>query len=249
MVSNRQIKRERTRDEEPARRVAQRTEPFQVFESASHVVMAKLILEDLWCNDVMTLEKAMKRLGQYLYRPGSDDENFAKKQKFFFQVSGHLAVVRVMKQNPNHKMLQIRSLGLLWNAAGDNPKCQTSIAKAEGMHGTLAAMTRFRDDKFIIHLGFGALHGITCNHGANADLLVRSIGGIPFLLEQMTAFKDNQHITLRACQMLRNFCRCPALRNLVFEANAVTALAAAIDGHKDNPHIQQAARSTMKHLV
>lgn len=251
--ANRSIKRERTPtpDEEPTRRVVQITEPVQLLESrsASPGVMAKLVLENLWSNDVTTLQQAMKRLGAYLYRPGSDHAMFAETQKVFFQLGGHLAVLRVMKQHSNHKMLQISSLGLLWNVVGDNPKYQTSIAMAKGMQATLAAMKRFPYDKFIVHLGLGALYGITCNHGANTDLLVRRIGGIPFLLEQMTAFKENQHIILRGCQMLQNFCRCRMLRIFMLEARAVTALAAAIDGHKDNRHIQQAARSTMKGLL
>jgi hypothetical protein len=154
-----------------------------------------------------------------------------------------------MKHYPNHKMLQINSLGILWNVAGETPKYQTIIAMMQGIEVTLAAMKSFPCDKFVIHFGFGVLNGITCDHGANADLLVRSIGGIPFLLNRMTEFKANQLIVLRACQMLRNLSCCRLLRNLMFEASAVTALAAAIDGHKDNPAIQQAARSTIKRLI
>jgi hypothetical protein len=143
--------------------------------------LVKIVLEDLWSGDAKTLEQALLRLHKYLY--DDDDAKFAANQKAIFQVGGHLTIVRVMKEYPNCKILQIQCIGVLYNAACKISSTETNIAKVEGIQVILAAMKIFPSANSIILDGFGALNNIICAHEANADLLVMKAGGIPFLVE------------------------------------------------------------------
>jgi chromosome segregation and condensation protein ScpB len=246
IVSPPRIKRERSDDEEPARRVAQRTE--EEAEEISDEFMRKIVLEDLWSDDEETLDQTMKRLVKYMDKADSR-VRCVEKQNAFFEVGGHLAVVRTMKGRPTHKNLQISGIFLLGIAAYENPLIQTAIGMVEGVQAILAAMQTFSSEGDVIGSGFGALCNIVCHHEANANLLVKKIGAIPFLVERMTEFKADQTIMRRACKMLRNASRFEPLREAIVNADALLALGSAIKSHKDNAQIRHVTREAMQLLV
>ena len=61
--------------------------------------------------DTKTLEQAFIRLHKYLY--DDDDAKFAANQKAIFQDGRHLAIVSVMKEHYNCRILQIQCSGVL----------------------------------------------------------------------------------------------------------------------------------------
>jgi hypothetical protein len=248
------VKRERVEDDEATRRVAQRTETAQEteeteeeLEEISEKTMIKIVMNDLWSNNERTRELAMKQLVKYLYE--EDDEKMAEKQDAFFQVGGHLATVRVMKEHPNCKILQSGGLVVLMNATYKNASVETAVAKVEGIPAILAAMKKFSSDEDVIQEGFGALANIVNENEANANLLVMELGGIPFLVEQMKEFQGDANVTYDACDMLESLSSFEHLRKVMVDAKAATALANAIERHGDNPDIQKLARKAMKQLL
>jgi hypothetical protein len=110
-------------------------------------------------------------------------------------------------------------------------------------------MEKFPRDEGIIRNGFGALCNIVRDHEANADLLVKTIHSIPFLVERMAEFKRDEEIMINACEMLDKVCCFPQLRESIVDAKGFSALAFAIESHRDNHDIQKAARAAMKKLM
>jgi hypothetical protein len=107
------IKHERSEDGKRTRRVAQRKEPTaEESQEVSEETMVKIVMNGMRSNDVRT--QAMDSLEIYLFE--DDDANMAKSQKAFFQVGGHLAVSRAMKERPDCKILQEYRIRLLVGA-------------------------------------------------------------------------------------------------------------------------------------
>jgi hypothetical protein len=65
----------------------------------------------------------------------------------------------------------------------------------------------------------------------------------------MTEFKADLNIMIRACNMLSYLSAFEHLRKPIVDAKAVTALAAALDGHKNIPRIKALAGKALKCLV
>jgi hypothetical protein len=244
-VSPPPVKRKRSDDEEPARRVAQRIEPAE--KLSEEEPMVKIVLEDLWSKDERTLEEAMEWLAKSLR--DKDDARLAEKQKAFIQIGGHLAVSRAMKEHIDNELVQLCGVLVLGNATYMNSSSQSPVAKVEGIHATIAAMEKFPQERFVIYAGFLALCSITCGHETNADLLVKKIHAIPFLVERMAEFKHDEDVMLSACGMLNYACRFHQLREMIVDAKGISALASALESHRDNHDIQEIARAAMKLLM
>jgi hypothetical protein len=240
------IKRKRPEDENGSglqQRVTQRTESEHDFNES----MVRIVVEDLRSNDKTILERAMGKLRKFLF-VHCDLSKVAQHQKAFFRVGGHLAVVRVMKEHPDCKMVQTHGICVLCNASCKNPVIRAAIATVQGIQVILAAMQRFSSDQVIIYSGFRALCNIVLNE-ANADVLVTKICGIPFLVGLMNEFHSDAVVMSGACQLLTNLCCFPQVRGAIADANAVTALAVAYDSHKEFPRIRALAGAALKLLV
>ena len=124
----------------------------------------------------------------------------------------------------------------------------TAVANADDVLAILAAMKRCPSDHAVIRYGFGALSNIVGNE-ANANLLVMKLVGIPFLIERMKEFRAEADVTARACAMFMSLSDFESLRKVIIDAKAVTALAYAIERHRDEPHVQEYARKAIKKLV
>ena len=221
---------------------AEKTE--EEVEGISEETMIKIMLEDFRSTDTRKLVQALKRIKYYLY--DGDDKKMAKKtkkvQEAFFQVSGHLALVRLMKEHLHCKSLQISGLQVLTFLTYKNASTQTAVAKVEGIQAILTAMKSFPSDQTVIRYGFGNLVNVVFENKANTNLLVMELGGIPFLVEQMKEFRDDVDVTRYACSMLYYLSVFAQLRNCIVDANAVTALADAIERHRGNLLIQKHAQ-------
>jgi hypothetical protein len=243
-------------DEVHTRRVVQRMEEVddildlatKLPNDISEETMIKIVLEDLRNNDVRTLEHAMFRLTKYL-RYENDDDKLAVKQEAFFQVGGHAAVVSAMREHPNCEMLQTHCIFILLTATYSNVLIRTSVAKVKGIQAIVAAMEKFPCDKVVICDGFGALRNIVFEHESNANMLVSKLGKILFCVERMKEFQHDAEVTKNACELMWNLSHFEHLRTPIVNANAVSALVAAIDGHKDNPDIQEDAREAVMMLL
>jgi hypothetical protein len=123
------------------------------------------------------------------------------------------------------------------------------VAKVEGIHATLAAMEKFPQEKDVIDNGFGALCNIVSGRETNADILVKKIHAIPFLVGRMAEFKHDEGVMMRACWILNKVCCFHQLRETIVDAKGISALASAIESHRDNHAIQKIARATMKVLM
>lgn len=109
-------------------------------------------------------------------------------------------------------------------------------------------MKKFRSDRNIICNGVGALLNLS-DHYANAKSFVRDMYGVPFILEIMKDFAEDDAIILWSCKMLKKLCRSDKLRALLVEAKVITSLAVALDDHKKHAGIQKDVREAMKMLL
>ena len=247
-VSPPHIKRERSEDEEPIRRVTQRTETTQEeVEENAEAMMIKMVLEDLRSNDERTLEQALGQIGEYLY--DEDKEKANEKGQAFCQVGGHLAVVWVMKEQPSCKILQINGLWVLMNSMYENALARTAVAKVEGIQAILTAMKRFPSDPSIMENGFGALGNIVHENEANANLLVTKLGGIPFLIKQMKNFQTDADVTSYASDFMESISFFEHLRKPIVDAKAITVLASIYDHYEHMPDIRNSSCEAMKKLL
>ena len=124
----------------------------------SEAMMIQIMMNDLWINDERTVEWALLRISKYLY--GKDDKKMGGKQKAFFAVGRHLAIVRAMKEHPNDKWTQINGLCMLAYLTYRNTSIKAAIAKVEGIQTILTAMKRFPSDQTVIRSGFVALNSV-----------------------------------------------------------------------------------------
>jgi hypothetical protein len=65
----------------------------------------------------------------------------------------------------------------------------------------------------------------------------------------MAEFKHDEDVMICACNMLWNVCCFHQLRETIVDAKVFSALASALESHKDNHDIQEAAREAMKLLL
>ena len=141
-------KRERSDDVEPtARRVLQRTDETK----ESKVSIQTIVLDDLWSNDEVILKRSMRQL--MLDTNDDDDEKRAEKQKQFYRVGGHLAVVKAMNRNIACGTLQLHGIAVLVNATYQNLELKMAIAEVGGTETIVDAMKFFPTEGSIIRGG------------------------------------------------------------------------------------------------
>lgn len=119
----------------------------------------------------------------------------------------------------------------------------TLMAEAEEESGEVSEESMQKNRR-----GFGALLNIVSEQ-ANAELLVLKLGRMAFLVEQMKEYQADKDVMVHACVMLRNLSRFQYLSDRIVDAKAVSALASAIESHRNTPDIQKPARSAMRRLM
>jgi hypothetical protein len=68
-------------------------------------------------------------------------------------------------------------------------------------------------------------------------------------VERMSEFKHDEDVMKRACWMLDNVCCFHQLRESIVDAKGISTFASALESHRDNHGIQEAARAAMKLLM
>ena len=159
---------------------------------------------------------------------------FITSADMFVQTGGHLGVVGTMKEFPQNKLIQLNGMRVFTTVTGLNKDAGTSVATVGGMQVIIDAMRMFPDNAEITSNGFKALATIVRDDEDNKVSLVAQIDFIPFIVKMMDEFKMDEDVISQACKLLHELCISENLRKAIFNGNAVTALAAVIDGHKDD---------------
>lgn len=231
-------------DEASVRRVSQRTDTPRPEDIEAFI--RTTVNHDLRSDDEDILKYALASLVDLLYE--EDAEKRLKKQTAFFEVCGHNAVVTVMIKHPDVSVLQELGIVVLTNATRDNQAIKAAVEKVEGIEAILTAMKKFRSDRNIQCNGVGVLLNLSDYFG-NGKAFIKDLYGIPFILEIMKDFSDDDAIMLWTCKMLKKLSRSEELRKPLVDANVITALAIAIDGHKTHAGIQKDVREALKFLL
>lgn len=218
-------KRNRTDDddeESTARRVLQRVVHADVVESQdgmadSKASIRKLVLEDLWSSSLEEKKKAMINLLEET--TDNDEEKQAEKQKQFYQVGGHLAVIKVMGWHQACKIVQEYGIKILVSATYKNHELKRAVADVGGIEKVLAGMMRFPGERAIVFNALKALSNLTIYH-PNAEFLVNKLNGIPFIHASLNDYKKDYDVVLWACRVIHKLASVETLRKPLFEADS-----------------------------
>jgi len=243
-ASKRKHRSDESDDEASVRRVSQRTDTPRPEDIEAFI--RTTVNHDLRSDDEDVLKYALASLVDLLYE--EDAQNRVKKQTAFFEVCGHNAVVTVMIKHSDCSVLQELGIVVLTNATRDNKAIKAAVEKVEGIEAILSAMKKFRSDRNIQCNGVGALLNLS-DHFANGKAFIKDLYGVPFILEIMQDFAEDDAIILWTCKMLKKLCRSEELRKPLVDANVITALAIALDGHKKHAGIQRDVREALKFLL
>jgi hypothetical protein len=234
------IKRERSDDEEaPTRQVSQRTSNNKTDEEPKSMV--DIVTQTLRSDDEKVLENALGNLCKFI----RDENSYykpKKNQNEFFQVGGHVVVVVVMNEHPNCKIIQEHGMQVLGEATSGNGTLSAAVAKIKGMQATLLAMRKYPKEREIQHQGLILLYNLIRNSATGRAELLVELEGIPLILETMKGFPEDNAVVKAACDIWSKLCCGEKLRNKMFLANVASALATAIESHKDDDDIQNAGR-------
>lgn len=153
-----------------------------------------------------------------------------------------------MQKRPSNKLLQQSGIIVLLHASYRNDVLRRAIGKVEGIQSILKAMKNFSEERDVQFQGFQALVNLACEK-PNAEIIVTKLQGMPFILNKMEQYAEQEDILRWACELLKRLCHFNRLRRTIFEANAVETLANILNTHKGNIKIQKAAREAMKLLL
>lgn len=242
-IVSQSVMRGRSDKTEPKRHVSQpKDDKMKVKDYEASI--SKILLNGFGSNDETVLDGAMQQLVRLLC--DLDDDRRKKKQEAFCNIDGPLKIVVTMLDYPDCKFLQTSGIAVLIRSTHKNEELATVVAKKmKGIPAVLAAMKSFSRDATIQYCGLKALI-IMSTAVSNAKYLVAKLDGVPFIFEKM-----DQHsvgVTALACELLTNLCSFEQLRKPIYKANAVTAVALVIDGHQDNPSVQEIAWKAMEAL-
>lgn len=201
---------------------------------------------DLRSDDEDILKYALASLVDLLYE--EDSGKRLKKQTAFFEVCGHNAVVTVMIKHSECSVLQELGIVVLTNATRDNQAIKAAVEKVDGIEAILSAMKRFSSDRNIQCNGVGALLNLS-DHFANGKAFIKDLYGVPFILDIMKTFSDDEAILSWSVKVLKKLSRSEELRKPMIDANVITALAVALDGHKKHAGINKDVREALKMLL
>jgi len=240
-------KRNRVDDEGRDRIVSQRITESVVEDTAkSKALICKLVLTDLWDPDICEKRKAMIRL--LVETNGIDDAKHAEKQKQFYRVGGHLAVVKVMSLHPACNVFQEYGIKILVGATYKNEELKLAVADVGGVTQILSAMAHFPMNSDITVSGFKALSNL-CLHTPNAKLLVCELNGIPLILERLVGYKAHCDVVLWACRLIQKLCSVETLRKTLFEANTLSVLSTTAEYWKAHSSIRATVSLSIEALV
>lgn len=231
-------------DEASVRRVVQRTDTPRPDDIEAFI--RSTVNHDLRSDDEDILKFALASLVDVLYEEVA--EKRVKKQTAFVEVCGHAAVVSVMMKHAENSVLQELGIVVLTNATRDNAAVKAAVEKVDGIEAILSAMKKFSGDRNIQCNGVGALLNLS-DHFATSKTFIKGLYGVPFILDIMKEFQDDDNLILWTCKMLKKLCRSEELRKPLVDANVITALAVALDGHKSHAGIQRDVREAMKFLL
>jgi len=234
------VKRERSGDEEQTRHVSPRTQEENDDEVES--VLEKILLRTLRSDDDAVLANAVEELYYEMI-----DGTLAAKQKEFYQLGGHATTVRVMNERLASKSIQDYGIAVLRKACDKNDELKNAIARVKGIQAILEAMEKH--ERVLVWEGFGALWNLVVENEGNAELLVKKLDAMPFLVKMMNSYISDKDITERACGLLEALCGFKNLKKQIVSAKAKTALATAMDKHEEHAEIQEHAGAAMKLLL
>jgi hypothetical protein len=188
----------------------------------------------------------MESLADYLF----DDDSTKRtgKQTAFFRLCGQAFVVRVMEEHLTCEIIQVHGIRALANASYMNGVNQDGVASVGGIRAILAGAHQFALERKVIGNAFIALINIL-PIAATANILVREIGGVPFLVGRMNAFRTDADVMKVACHMFEILSHFGHLRHHIVDAGALETLGYVFRHHKSHPEIQHVARESMKRLV
>lgn len=208
--------------------------------------LAKLVLALLQTDDEAVLVKAIPNLLVALHE--REQEKRLEKQQEFYQAGGHLAVVTVMHKHPHVQLLQQSGIIVLLHASYRNNVLRQAIGKVEGIQAILKAMKNFSQVRDVQFQGLQALVSLA-SEKPNGEMMVVRLQAMPFLLDKMKQYSEEEEILRWSCELLKRLARFNRLRRTIFEANAVDTLVIVMNSHKENVKIQKAAREAMKLLL
>lgn len=229
-------------ESELARRVSQRTKVENWKES-----MEKILQHDLSSDDTDVVEKAMKDLALMLCH--EDDDVMLERQRHFLPLSGHTAVVGVMKAHPNLEVLQRYSISAIVNATYGNEEARDKFTAVGGFEAILAAMKKYHSNDDIQTDCTGVLYNFLFFHEANVDLFVAEHDGIPFLLQQMENFPSNVELIENVCWALQVISSYDKFRKSLVDFHVVSILARAFDHYDDNRTIREWTRMALHNMT
>lgn len=236
-------KRGRPNDEEPERRVLQRTSsPMIVFVPAMVKVVKKLNESD----GASILNRTITQLVRLLYCKEGD--NRPQMQEAFFNAGGHLAVVTTMTKFPTNRHLQHEGIRALTNATCNNTRNKIAIAEIGGIEATTQAMTNHSTDKETQRLSLKALNNLI-HRKDHAKLFVEQLGGASLVVKAMNDFAGDENVVQKATVVILKLCWMSKLRPTLMNANVVGALAVATENHTNDEKIQKYAREALDMLA
>lgn len=243
-----------TREEKDSRRVLQRIDDSSKDNNNNDSMMPPLkqiVLDGLNSPDEANKEKAMNQLCTIL--ENNDDSNEEDTQREFINLGGLDGIVRAMLLHSNCKSIQEGGIKVFWLVAYENRVLLNDVIVKDGIQVILAAMKMFESDSSVQFCGLKALYKLLWHdekvQAAHAKLVVLNLDGASHVVETLSKFND-ECVVYEACEFLRVLClSTTTVKKHIFDAGAVTALAAIIDGFNEATLIRKSASEAMSSLM
>lgn len=230
-------------EEQPARRVLQRTASQQVVFLPGMVKIVKQLNES---EGASIVNRTMSQLVRLLYC--KDGDNRPQMQEAFFNAGGHLAVVTTMTKHPMNRHLQHEGIRALTNATCNNVRNKIVVAEIGGLQATAQAMQNHSTDKETQRLSLKALNNLI-HRKEHAKVFVGQLGGATLVIKAMNDFVGDANVVQKAVVVILKLCWMKRLRPTLMDANVVAALASATEHHVNDENIQQYVREALDMLV
>lgn len=217
------------------------------------VSMKKIITVDLWSDDEVILDNGICYLVENMNKEAGE---LAKKQKLFFQMGGHLVIVKTLERHIDNQLMQQNGISVLMNSSytehlrrPEEEMQLTVLAQVKAMEAILVAMKKYESSSDIQIKGLSALINLTLHHKSNTNLFATELNGIPLVLKNMKQFPLNEDVIKQACDLLGILAGHKRFQKLLLDANAGSSLMAAFEGHKDKEEIHESARVALNKLT
>lgn len=234
-------------EEEPAQRVLSALRAT-VAKPIGRCKLKTLVLEDLQSDDHLICVAAMKQLKIALNV--KNPQHRAENAKECFLLDGHVRVVDALNKYPDSQILQELGLFTIANATSSCQELIPVTVEINSIDTIKAAIVRYPHERSIQINGLSVYHNLTCNHKANAELLVVDHEIIPIIIERMNEFDDDVGVLYAACKLLKVLCGFDHLLKRILRAKAAFALrrTAFLDDPKYEK-VKKTSREAIKRLV